>query len=123
MKTSLTLLRPASNYFNCLRDESDEVIHSNNTEYMRYFVHKSIESGRCTTSNQHCKPDIIDQVFNIISTELKVRGNTCEILHEYIEYVKNIRRYLKKKLQHELTIMKKLTKVRRQMMPTISLVN
>ena len=86
MKNSLTLPSLANKYFNSLRDENDEPIYTYNDEYMRHFVRKSIKGGRCTALNQYYKSTVSDEVFNIMSQELGVDGNICEILDKYFEY-------------------------------------
>ena len=43
MKNSLTLPSLANEFFNSLRDESDEPIYTYNDEFMRHFVRKSIK--------------------------------------------------------------------------------
>ena len=86
MKKSVTLKSLASKYFNSLRDENDEPIYTYNDEYMRYFVGKSIKGGRCASYNQYYISSISDEVFNIISQELNVKGIICEILEKYFDY-------------------------------------
>ena len=86
MKNSVTLQSLASKYFNSLRDENDEPIYTYNVEYMHHFVRKSIKGGRCASYNQYYLSSISDEVFNIISQELNVKGNICEILEKYFEY-------------------------------------
>ena len=54
---------------------------------MRNFVRKSIKGGRCNAFNQRCKSEIPDEVFNIISKELKLEGSECEILEKYFEFL------------------------------------
>ena len=53
---------------------------------MRHFVRQSIKSDRCGSFNQFFKSTILDEVFNIISKELNVDANVCEIIDEYSEY-------------------------------------
>ena len=86
MKISLTLPSFANKNFNSLGDENDEPIYAYNDENMRYFVRKSIKGGRCASYNQYYKSIVSDEVFNIISKELNVRGNICENLDKYFEY-------------------------------------
>ena len=43
MKKNLTLPSLANNYFNSLRDESDEPIYICNNEFMRHFLRQSIK--------------------------------------------------------------------------------
>ena len=56
---------------------------------MRNFVRKAIKGGRCNAFNQHYKSEISGEVFNIISKELNVNGNICEILEKYFEFLNN----------------------------------
>ena len=86
MKNSLTLPSLANKYFKSLRDENDEAIYTYNDEYMRLFVRKCIKGGRCSSYNQYYISSISDEVFNIISQELNVKGNMCEILEKYFEH-------------------------------------
>ena len=85
MKNSLTLPSLANKYFNSLRDENDESIYTYTDPFMRNFVGKAIKGGRYNAFNQHYKSEISDEVFNIISKELNVSGNICEILEKYFE--------------------------------------
>ena len=85
MKNSLTLPSLANKYFNSLRDENDEPIYTYTDPFMRNFVRKAIKGGRCNAFNQYYKSEISDEVFNIISKELNVNGNICEILEKYFE--------------------------------------
>ena len=87
MKNSLTLPSLANKYFNSLRDENDELIYTYTNPFMRNFVRKAIKGGRCNASNQHYKSEISDEVFNIISKELNVNGNICEILEKYFKFL------------------------------------
>ena len=54
---------------------------------MRNFVRKTIKGGRCNAFNQHYKSENSDEVFNIISKELNVNGNICDLLEKYFEFV------------------------------------
>ena len=69
-----------------MRDENDEVIYTCNDEFMRHFVTQSIKGGCCSALNQYYKSNISDEVFEIISKELDINGNVCEILEKYFEY-------------------------------------
>ena len=88
MKNSLTLPSLANKYFNSLRDENDEPIYTYTDPFMRNFVRKSINGGRCNSFNQRYKSEISDEVFNIISKNLTVNGNECEIIEKYFEFLK-----------------------------------
>ena len=94
MKNSSTLPSLANKYFNSLRVENDEVIHTYNDEFMRHFVRQSIKGGRCSASNQYCKSNISDKVFNIISKKSDNSGNVCEILERYFEYTNKHRKII-----------------------------
>ena len=59
---------------------------------MRNFVHNSIRGGRCVALNQNIKPTIPDEVSIIISKELNVSGNVCEILEKCFEYTNKHRK-------------------------------
>ena len=87
MKNSLTLPSLANKYFNSLRDENDDPIYTYTDPFMRNFVRKAIKGGRCNAFNQHYKSEISDEVFIIISKELNVNGNICEILEKYCEFL------------------------------------
>ena len=94
MKSSLALPSHANKYFNSLRDENEEHIYTYNDEFMRHFVRQSIKGGRCSALNQYYKPTISDQVLNIMSRELGVDGNICEILDKYVELTNKHRKLL-----------------------------
>ena len=87
MKNSLTLPSLANKYFNSLRDENDEPIYTYTDPFMRSFLRNAIEGGRCNGFNQHYKSDISDEVFNIISKELNVSGNICDLLEKYFKFL------------------------------------
>ena len=87
MKNSLTLPSLANKYFNSLRDENDETIYTYTDPFMGNFVRKAIKGGRCNAFNQYYKSEISDEVFNIISKELNVNGNICEIFVKYFEFL------------------------------------
>ena len=90
MKNSLTLPSLANKFFNSLRDENDEPLYTYTDPFMRNFVRKAIKGGRCNAFNQHYKSEISDEVFNIISKELKVNNdsNEYEVLEKYFEFLK-----------------------------------
>ena len=94
MKDSLTLPSLANDYFNSLRDQIDESICTYNDEYMRYFVRKSIKGGRCSASKQFFKSIFSDEVFNILSKDLDINGNICEILDEFFEFINKHRKMI-----------------------------
>ena len=84
MKNSSTLPSLANKYFNSLRDESDEPIFTYTDPIMGKFERKAIKGGRCTAFSQHYKSENSDEVFKIISKELNVNGNICDILEKKI---------------------------------------
>ena len=86
MKNSLTLPSLANKYFNSLRNENDEPIHTYTDPFMRNFLSKSIKGGRCNAFNQHYKSEFSNEVFNIISKELNVSGNVCDNLEKCFEF-------------------------------------
>ena len=87
MKNSLTLPSLANKYFNNLRNENDEPIYTYTDPFMRNFVRKAIKGGRCNAFNKHYKSEVSDGVFNIISKELNVVGNECDVLEKYFEFL------------------------------------
>ena len=92
MKNSLTLPSLAKKCFNSLGDEKDEAIDTYYDEYMRYFIRTTLKGGRRTAYNQHYKSKWADEVFNIISTELDIKANVCELVDEYCEYTNKHRK-------------------------------
>ena len=101
MKNSLTLPSLANKYFNSLRDENDEPVNTYTDPFMRNFVRKSIKRGRCNAFNQHYKSEISDEVFNIISKELGINGNICEILEKYFDILNKYEKQYAKKFDSE----------------------
>ena len=97
MKNSLTLPSFANINFNSLRDENDEPIHTYTDQFMRNFVRKTIKGGRCNAFNQHYISLISDEVFNIMSRELNVNGNVCDILEKYFEFSNRYKKQYAKK--------------------------
>ena len=96
MKNSLTLPSLANKYFKSLRDENDEPSYTYTDPFMRNFVRKAIKGGICNAFNQHYKSEISDDVFYIISKELNVSGNICEILEKYFDFLnKYVKQYTK----------------------------
>ena len=97
MKNSLTLPSLASKFFNSLRDEDDEPLYTYTDPFMRNFVRKAIKRGRCNAFNQQYKSEMSDEVFNIISKELNVSGNICDILEKYFEILNKLEKQNAKK--------------------------
>ena len=52
---------------------------------MRNFVRKAIKGGRCNAFNQYYKSEISDEVFNIISKQLNVNSNICDLQEKYFK--------------------------------------
>ena len=88
MKNGLTLPPLANKYFNSLRYENDEPIYTYTDPFVRNFLRKAIKGGRCNAFTQHYKSEISDEVFNIISKELNVIGNICDVLEKNFELLK-----------------------------------
>ena len=53
---------------------------------MRNFVRKAIKGGRCNAFNQYYKSENSDEVFNIISKQLNVNSNICDILEKDFKF-------------------------------------
>ena len=87
MKNSLTLPSLANKFLNSLRDENDAPVYTFTDPFMRNFVRKAIKGGTCTAFNQHYKSEISDEGFNIISNELNVNGNICEMFEKYFKFL------------------------------------
>ena len=88
MKSSLTLPSLANKNLNSSRYENNEPISIYNDDFMRHFVRQSMKRGRCSVLKQYYKSTLSDQVFDIISQEIGVESNICEILDKYFEYTK-----------------------------------
>ena len=92
MKNSLTLPSLANKYFNSLRDENDEPIYAHTDPLMRNFVSQSIKGARCSALNQYYRSSFSDNVFNIITQELNVQSNICEIMEKNFEFTNKHRK-------------------------------
>ena len=75
-------------YFNSLRTEEDEPIYTYNDKYMRWFVRQSVKGGRVCAFNQYYKSNHFEDIKNIISKFLNVKGDIYEIFEEYLKYKK-----------------------------------
>ena len=53
-----------------------------------------MKGGPCTALNPYFKSNISDEVFNIISKELDINGNVCEVLKKYFEYTNKHRKLI-----------------------------
>ena len=92
MKHNLTLPSLLNKYFNNLEDENDEAIYTYNDEFLRHFVRQSIRGRSCSALAQYYKSNISEEVFNIISKELEIDGNVCEILEKHFDYTNKHRK-------------------------------
>ena len=54
---------------------------------MRNFVRKAIKVGGYNAFNQQYISEISDEVFKIISKELNVNGNICDLLEKYFDFL------------------------------------
>ena len=61
---------------------------------MRHFVRQSVKGSRCVALNQFYKSTTSDELFIIMSQEVKVNGNICEILDKYFDYKNRLRKIL-----------------------------
>ena len=93
MKDCLSAPGLGFKYFNSLRTDQDEPIYTYNDKYMKWFVRQAAYGGRVCAFNQYYKSKLCDNILNIISEELNVKGNIYVIIEVYIDY-KN--RHLKK---------------------------
>ena len=117
-RNSLTLPSLAKKYFNSLRDENDEPIYTYNDEFMRNFVGRSIKGGRCGRFNQCYKSSISDEVFNIISKEINVQGNICEVIEKPFENTNKHRKIIEKNMIHNLMTIETSIKKKELNIPT-----
>ena len=85
-----------------LRNKNDEPNYTYNHEYTRHFFRQSVNSGRCVALNQHYKSFISGKVFEIISEELNVNGNVCEIVDKYFEYTNKHRKIIENEYDAQL---------------------
>ena len=72
--------------FNSLRTEQDEPIYTYKDKYMRCFVRQAAYGGRVCGFNQNYKSKICDDILNIISEELNVKGISYDKLKIYMDY-------------------------------------
>ena len=86
MKDCLSLPCLGWKYFNSLRTEEDEPIHTYNDKYMRWFVRQSVKGGRVCAFNQCYKSKIGDDILKIISEKLYVKRNVYDIIEVYLNY-------------------------------------
>ena len=88
MKDCLSLPGLGLKYFNSLRTDEDEPIYTYNDKYVRWFVRQSTKGGRVCAFNHYYNSKHFDDIKNIISKELCVKGNTYEIFEEDLKYKK-----------------------------------
>ena len=84
-------------FFNSMREENDEPIYTYNDKYMRWLIRQSIKGGRVCAFNQYYKSKICNEVLEILSEELYVKGNVYDIIEDYEKYK-----------DHHMNIIKKL---------------
>ena len=53
---------------------------------MRRFVRQSIKRGRVCAFNQYYKSKNCDEILEIISEELNVKGKNYDIIEAYLNY-------------------------------------
>ena len=87
MRNCLTLPSLANKGFNSLIDKNNEPIYTYTDSFMKNFVRKAIEGSRRNALKQHYKCEFSDDAFNIISSEINVNGNECEILEKFFEFL------------------------------------
>ena len=86
MKDCLSLPGLGWKYFNSLRIEEDEPIYTYNDKDMRWFVRQSIKGGRVCAFKKYYKSKICDDILEIISKELNVKGNNYDKIEAYLNY-------------------------------------
>ena len=74
-------------FFNSLRDENDEPIHTYTDPFMKNFVRNSNKGDRCNAFNHQDKSEISDATFNFIPKKLNVNGIICDLLEKYFEFL------------------------------------
>ena len=101
MKDCLSLPGLGLKYFNSLRTEQDEPIYTYNDKYMRWFVRQAAYGGRVCSFNRCYKSKSCDDFLKIISKELCVKGNDCDIIEAYMEYKNNHFRNFEKEYEDQ----------------------
>ena len=61
---------------------------------MRHSVRQNIKGSRCVALNQFYKSTSSDELIIIMSQEVRVNGNICEILDKHFEYTNKHRKIL-----------------------------
>ena len=88
MKDCLSLPGLGFKYFNSLRTDQDEPMFTYNDKYLRWFVRQAAYGGRVCAFHQYYQSNICDDILNIISKELNVRGNIHNKVEAYMNYKK-----------------------------------
>ena len=84
MKDCLSLPGLGCKYFNSLRTEEDEPIHTYNSKYKRRFVRQRIKRGRVCAFNNYYKSRNCDDISKNISEELNVQENIYGFIEAYL---------------------------------------
>ena len=82
----LSLPRLGFKNFNSLRTAQDEPIYTYNDKHMRWFVRQAAHGGRVWAFNQYYISKICDDILNIISENLNVKGNIYNFIEVYMDY-------------------------------------
>ena len=77
---------------------------------MRNFVRQSRKRGRCNAFNQYYNSIISDNVFGIISKELDIDGNICEILDNNFEFLINYEKLYAKKFHSKYYVSRDISR-------------
>ena len=72
--------------FKSLRTEEDEPIYTYNDKDMRRLVRQSIKGGRVCAFNQYYQSKICDDILEIISKKLNVKGKYYDKIEAYLNY-------------------------------------
>ena len=86
MRDCLSLPGLGWKYFNSLRTEEEEPLYTYYGKYMRWFVRQWIKGGRVCAFIQYYKSKVCEDIANIISEELNVKGNIYDIIEAYLNY-------------------------------------
>ena len=102
MKDCLSLPGLGLKCFNSLRTEEDEPIYTYNDKYMRWFVRQAAYGGRVCAFNQYYKSKSYQDILEIISKELCVKGNDYDNIEAYMEYKKKNLKIFEKEYKDQL---------------------
>ena len=83
MKDCLSLRGLRWKYYNSLGSEEDEPIYTYNDRYMRWFVRQSNKKGRVCAFNHYYDSKNCDDILNIISEKIKVRGKIYDLIEVF----------------------------------------